>query len=483
METMGNGQIDAFLRDFSKEIEAGNAAIFVGAGLSIPAGFVDWRRLLKTVAEDIGLDIEKEDNLVAVAQYYCNEKFGNRSDISRILLEEFTCDADVTVNHRILARLPIFTYWTTNYDELIERALKDAGKRPDVKYNVEHLALTLPRRDAVVYKMHGDISNPGDTVLIKDDYEKYYLSGQAFITALTGDLIAKTFLFVGFSFADPNIDYVLSRIRSSYVKNMRSHYCFMKRLNGKDYADPATLAYRSRQQELFINDLKRFNINVVLLDSYGQITDILERLDRIYKTRSVFIAGAAQDWGDWTSDRARGFIRDLSRTLVDNGYRLVSGFGLGVGSSLISGALERIYSQKGRKIEDQLILRPFPEEPLPGETWAATTLRYRQDMTDYAGAAVFLFGNKLKDGQMVLSDGMAQEFDVARQKQIALVPVGATGFMANQLWETVMADFPAYYPERTAEFKAQFDILGQANAEPKALIDAVVRVLQLWARG
>ena len=134
-------------------------------------------------------------------------------------------------------RLPISTYWTTNYDTLIERALEQAGKRPDIKYNIEQLALTLPRRDCVVYKMHGDISNPGQTVLIKDDYEKYFLTNQAFITALTGDLISQTFLFIGFSFSDPNIDYVLGRIRASYVKNMRTHYCFIKRLNETDFTE------------------------------------------------------------------------------------------------------------------------------------------------------------------------------------------------------------------------------------------------------
>ena len=47
---MTNGGIETFLREFSKEVEEGNAAIFVGAGLSIPAGLVDWRKLLKTVA-------------------------------------------------------------------------------------------------------------------------------------------------------------------------------------------------------------------------------------------------------------------------------------------------------------------------------------------------------------------------------------------------------------------------------------------------
>ena len=114
--------------------------------------------------------------------------------------------------------------------------------------------------------MHGDISNPNQTVLIKDDYEKYFLTGQAFITALTGDLISKTFLFLGFSFSDPNIDYVLSRIRASYVKNMRTHYCFIKRINESDFPDPDTLAYKQRQQDLFVADLKRFNVQAVLLD-------------------------------------------------------------------------------------------------------------------------------------------------------------------------------------------------------------------------
>lgn len=479
---MSNSQIDAFLRTFSREVEEGNAAVFVGAGLSRPAGFVDWRMLLKSVAEELGLDIEKETDLVALAQYYCNERFGNRSDISRLLLEEFTRDADVTPNHRILARLPIFTFWTTNYDQLIERALEDAGKRADVKHTIGHLSLTLPRRDAVVYKMHGDISDPGKTILIKDDYEKYHLSGQAFITALTGDLISKTFLFLGFSFSDPNIDYILSRIRASYAENMRTHYCFMKRLDAKDYPEPETLAYRSRQQALFIDDLKRFNIQTLLLDDYAQITEVLGRLERIHKSRSVLISGAAHEWGDWTSERARRFIRGLGKTLVGKNYRIVSGFGYGVGSSVISGALERMYATRRSKTDDQLILRPFPQEVVGEMSWPELLKRYRDDLTDYAGAAVFLFGNKLEGDQVVLSGGVAQEFDIARDKGLALIPVGATGFMAKQLWDTVMADPAAYYPKDTEAFKALLAALGDPATETQALVDAIVAMLELWAK-
>lgn len=474
--------IEAFLRVFSEEIEEENAAIFAGAGMSRSAGFVDWKMLLKSIAEGLGLDVEKETNLVALAQYYCNERSGHRAGLTRVLLEEFTRDAELTTNHKILARLPITTYWTTNYDKLIERALEEAGKRPDVKYTVDQLAFTKPGRDAVVYKMHGDIDHPGSTVLIKDDYERYHLTRHPFVTSLTGDLVSKTFLFVGFSFTDPNLDYIFGRIRVTYDENMRTHFCFMKRLLESECPDPETFRYKDRQQALFIRDLQRFNIETLLLDSYGQITDVLAKLERIYKTKSVFISGAAHEWGTWPIERARSFVRGLSKTLVDKEYRLVSGFGYGVGSAVITGALEHIYARKRAKMEDRLILRPFPQDAASAASFPAMLKRYREDMADYAGAAVFLFGNKLQDGQVVLSDGVQQEFDIAKEKGLALIPVGATGYIAKQLWDKVMADFGAYYPQRTDEFKPLLDTLGNADADTSTLIDAIVHTLDLWSQ-
>jgi len=61
-----------FITDFVIEIKNGDAAIFAGAGLSAPAGFVNWKGLLKDLAEELGLDIEKEHDLIGVAQYHFN---------------------------------------------------------------------------------------------------------------------------------------------------------------------------------------------------------------------------------------------------------------------------------------------------------------------------------------------------------------------------------------------------------------------------
>jgi hypothetical protein len=63
-----------------------------------------------------------------------------------------------------------------------------------------------------------------------------------------------------------------------------------------------------------------------------------------------------------------------------------------------------------------------------------------------------------------------------------VIPVGATGFMAKELWDKVMGDVGAYYPKRTDEFRPLLETLGKPDAEPEALIKAVTATLDLWAR-
>lgn len=49
------------IREYSKAIQEGNAAIFAGAGLSRPSGYVDWKGLVRPLATSINLDINKEN--------------------------------------------------------------------------------------------------------------------------------------------------------------------------------------------------------------------------------------------------------------------------------------------------------------------------------------------------------------------------------------------------------------------------------------
>lgn len=229
-------QQKTFINTFVTEIINGDAAIFAGAGLSASLGFVDWKNLLRDLAEDINLDINRESDLVSVAQYHFN-KF-KRGKINNKIVNEFTTLKKGSVNHEILARIGIETFWTTNYDQLIEKTLESEGKTVEVKIRNEDFSRNIKKKNAIVYKMHGDKNSPDDAVLTKDDYETYNDKREFFSTSLRGDLLSKTFLFIGFSFDDPNLEYILSRIKVLLKDNTPTHYCFFKEVSIEDFNDP-----------------------------------------------------------------------------------------------------------------------------------------------------------------------------------------------------------------------------------------------------
>ena len=425
------------IKKLVEEIENNNLAIFAGAGLSVGAGFVDWKNLLRDLADEIGLDVDKEYDLISLAQYHTNEKGGNRSEINKLILNEFSHNKTITENHEILARLPIDTYWTTNYDSLIEQSLKESGKVVDIKHNVNQLPISIRNRDAVLYKMHGDCTDSTNAVLIKDDYEKYHLNRGEFFTALRGDLLTKRFLFLGLSFSDPNIDYILSRIRSSYNENQPQHYCILKNANKLKNEQQADFDYRKRKQELFIGDLKRVGIQTVLVDDYQEITEILLEVEKSQKQKTIFISGAAEDYAPYSQQEVENFVSSLTQEILKLGYRVVTGFGLGIGSSVISGAVKYLLENRLKIDEDHLVLRPFPQNEEGRQLWTA----YRKDMISYAGISIFLFGNKIdSEGKIVDSDGMQEEFDISKINGNTLLPVGGTGSISRNLWESVSND-------------------------------------------
>jgi NAD-dependent SIR2 family protein deacetylase len=468
------------IANLSKELAEGNLAIFAGAGMSRAAGFVDWKSLLKPIADDLDLDVEKEWDLVTLAQYHANANATNRSKLNQMLVTEFSSGVTPTENHEILARLPIQTYWTTNYDKLIESSLERNGKVPDIKYTNKQLATTRPKRDAVVYKMHGDVDHASDAVLIRDDYERYHLNMQPFITALSGDLIAKTFLFLGFSFTDPNLEYILGRVRIQFAQDQRQHYCILRKANRMEGEEQADFEYRQRKEELFKHELLRVGIKAVYVDEFSEITDILRKIEHLHKRKTIFISGAAHDYNPWTESEAEQFVYKLSKAISKEQYRVISGFGLGVGSAVITGVLEQTIMNGGRLDSDQLVLRPFPqsqsgERPLP-ELWT----EYRRNMLAHAGVALFLFGNKLdKAGAVVPSNGMREEFEIAVANGLFVIPVGITGSVSADLWNEVIQAYDDSKHEHGKKITPLLHELGASGTDLARAHDIILSLLPL----
>lgn len=430
--------------NYTKAVVEGYAAVFAGAGLSRGSGYVDWKNLLRPLVKEIGLDIDKEDDLISAAQFYRNEKM-NRAGINARIITAFTSETSENENIDILTRLPIQTYWTTNYDRLLEEGFRKNNRKAEVKIEKNQLAITLPDRDVVLYKMHGDVEHPSDAVLTKDDYESYDNKRPLFRTALQGDLISKTFLFVGFSFEDPNLDYILSRIHSLLGENERDHYCFFKKINREECEDDEEFAYSKVKQALRERDLKRYGIQAVFVDNYEEITDILRTVEKTVLMRNIFISGSAEDYGKvWDKHSAEKLAFELSKKLVFKGYKITSGFGVGIGSSIINGALEEIYSSKFKHIDEYLCLRPFPQGITDAEKRKELYTKYRQDMIEQVGISIFMFGNKMIEGNIVCSDGCREEFELAKKKGNIIIPIGSTGYIAQEILNEVKRDIDSY---------------------------------------
>ena len=471
-------QIARFIDEYFKELEAGNAAVFAGAGLSVPAGYVDWRELLRPLAEELGLNIDLESDLVAVAQFHVNENGNNRHRLHQAVIEALSADNPPTENHRLLARLPIATWWTTNYDKLIETALKDAGNIVDVKSAVPQLANTRPRRDAVVYKMHGDVDRPMEAVATRDDYERYHKERGAFINALSGDIVSKTFLFLGFSFTDPNLEHVLSRVRITFENNQRRHYAIFRKRKKLSTESDELFEQAKIRQALVLQDLKRFNIRAVLIDEYSEITDILRELELRFRRQTVFVSSAAAVFEPWGEEAVTNFMRALGSALISAGVRVSTGLGLGVGNALLTGAIEQIMRERNMHIEDALVVRPFPHAIRDPEERAVIWEKYRQEIIGMSGIAIFLFGNKRVGSKIEPSAGMRREFEIAKNRNLVVLPIGATGSICEQLVGEVFADEALDATTRDA-----LKSMSTPTADLMSLIDPIIKLVKKLREG
>jgi len=468
---------EAFLDLYQSAIDEGVAAVFVGAGLSVPAGVVDWKELLRDIAAELDLNIDEETDLIALAQFHYNHA-RSRGRINQKLIDEYTKDAIPTKNHHLLASLPITSAWTTNYDHLLEDAFNAAHKRVDKKVAQPDFALTKPKRDVVIYKMHGDADRPDEAVLTKADYERYDEKHHLFSIQLKGDLLSKTMLFLGYSFNDPNVHYLLARIRSLVGENVRPHYWITRDADKNSKSS----AHDKKIQRHRIEDLKTYGIRTLLVNDYAQITEILHQLNRRVHRKNVFVSGSAYDYSPIGQERALPLLRRLGMTLIDEGFNLVCGMGLGVGDAVAMGAIEAVYRIEGSHLDERTVLRPFPQTEPDKVKRTAVWRRYREEMLARARSMIIVFGNK-NDGKggTITADGVKEEFAIAQSLGIYPIPIGLTEYAARELSRDVLGHLSEVYGSLAARAKPHLEVLADRKTDDDAIISAVIAILNLIA--
>jgi hypothetical protein len=97
-------------------------------------------------------------------------------------------------------------YYTTNYDDFIERALKKAGR--NVHITSSELNISHDRSLVEVVKFHGDFNTPDQMVLSESQYMDRMRLESPMDFKLRADILGRAVLFIGYSFRDPNVNYI-----------------------------------------------------------------------------------------------------------------------------------------------------------------------------------------------------------------------------------------------------------------------------------
>jgi hypothetical protein len=225
---------DRFLTEFPKAIADDAAAVFIGAGVSIGAGYPSWKELLREIGIELGVDPGDIHDLAALAQWSVRKTAG-RTRVNNVIRAAIAPEKPIPAALTTIARLPIRNIWTTNYDRLIERAFSEIGRPLDAISAARDLALK-PRPGAVrLFKMHGSIDRLDDIVIATDDYELYRLNRGQFLPMLQAHMTSFSMLFMGLSFTDPNVRHVLSLIREGFPGSPPEHFAIVRPPHKSDY--------------------------------------------------------------------------------------------------------------------------------------------------------------------------------------------------------------------------------------------------------
>lgn len=467
-----------FLREYPEALNDGVGAVFVGAGMSMAAGYPSWSELLREIGEELGVSSSDVHDLAALAQWSIQEN-GGATRVRNIIKENIGKDNPVPDALETIARLPTLHIWTTNYDRLIERAFKDIDRPIDSISGAKDLSLKPTPGAARLYKMHGSIERLDDIVISTDDYELFRSKRGAYLPLLQAHLTSMSMLFVGLSFTDPNIKHVLSLIRESFTDAPPEHFAIVRPPKRGDFKSDDEFRMRYAQHKLWAKDLKRYGLVAVEIEDYDEVPGLLKQVERRVAARRIWVSGSwPVDGGGPKSVKIFSLAEEIGRLIGRSGRYLVSGAGLMVGSATISGFLDALRDRGGWDLSRRLIARPFPQ-PLEGakpneKQWHAL----RRELARQAGIAIFIGGAKVENGGLVSAGGVLEEFELAQQAGAFLLPIAATGGAAKDIKDRLLGSSlisEGVGAARPTDEELQF--LSDPHADLGALTELVSKIM------
>lgn len=216
---MDNQQI-ANLLNIQRASRENRLVIFVGAGVSMNSSVPSWNQLINRMKAELPNEFSEETDALKIAQIYKDSR-GHKEYMDKVKDILLYNKAVPNPLHKSILALNPCHIITTNYDDLIEQELS----KEFLQYHIIREDKDIPQmtNSNTLVKMHGDYVTD-NIVLTEDDYYNYkenFPLTRAFVQSL---FASKLILFVGFSFADLNLKFILNELKNILSDKMQRPY-------------------------------------------------------------------------------------------------------------------------------------------------------------------------------------------------------------------------------------------------------------------
>jgi len=226
-----------------------NGAIFAGAGLSMgmeSPRFPSWLELVEPLRVKLNIAPTEFIAPEQIAGWF--EALEERHALVAHFRSRLPQGCKPSRCYELIASLPVDLYFTTNFDDLLESALREAAQvRPTTIVRDTDLA-DFSGEGKVLVKLHGDLDNADYMVATRHYYDRYLENRPGIVEMMRLTLMSRTVLFIGYSFNDHDLRLILSQVGTRMGKLRRPMYAIQ--LNPTAYV---------------IAELKRYGVEVIPL--------------------------------------------------------------------------------------------------------------------------------------------------------------------------------------------------------------------------
>lgn len=418
---------DKFYNEYKMEIGSiveklrnNQIAFFCGAGAVSDFTKITWKDLF-----DGSLDLDNTDifDYYKLASYY--ELVKDRATLLQTVTDKFNKkpnNQNFSKHIKNLLKLPITEFWTTNYDDIIETMIENKiGIKPSVIYNSKNLSRYKENKKYKVYKLNGSIEDLDSLVVTEEDYNNYYYKQKLLFEHLKKELVLKSFVFLGYSFADKLVLDCLTEINQVFDKSSNVHYRIAVKDNNKKN-------FQKLENDYFF---KYYNIKTIYVNSFDEIDDLLEHIYALYKMKNVFISGSFRNLTPEQEDRANNLCKELVSNLIKNGYNIYTGDGRRLGSYIISNATKELAEKSVMYMQERLKIMPYIDHTFTNKSADhPDRIAHINRMIEDCSASIFLYGQSKDDKP---SQGVIEEYNQSKINKLKIIPVASTGFAAEKI--------------------------------------------------